>query len=202
MIEVEIHSIRVSLMSNLRVVLLKDIHAEVYLPIFIGTFEADAISMELKDKRLHDRPLPHDLMKNMIETMDAEVDHILINDMRMDIYYARIVLETEDEQREVDSRPSDALALAIRTKAPIFVSEAVMNSSGVSPDEPLDIQDLEADEQQTYSLSQFIDSDEPFPSQIIMDDDRVDETVEEEEFSAFSDFLNTLDLDELDETDD
>lgn len=199
MIEVEINSIRVSLMSDHRVVLLKDIHADMYLPIFIGRYESDAISIELQDKRSHDRPLTHDLLRNFVDEFGATVVHILINDMRRDIYFARIVLDINGEQREIDSRPSDAIALAVRTKSPIFVSEAVMERSGVEPDDEITIDETSsAPKQLPFSRSEPA---RDIPEELLEEKGEALEEVEEEQLSAFSDFLSTLDLDELDESD-
>ena len=90
MIEVEVNSIRVSLMGQNRVVLLKDINVERYLPIWIGQPEADAITTELQEKRLHKRPMTHDLLRNIITDMGGSLVHILVSDVRNDIFYARV----------------------------------------------------------------------------------------------------------------
>src|SRR5215204_5830253 len=105
MIEVEVNSIRVSLMNQQRVVLLKDITTERYLPIWIGPFEAEAINLELQSARRVNRPMTHDLIKSFIEQLGGRVVHILINDMRRDVFYARLVIERDGEQLEIDSRP-------------------------------------------------------------------------------------------------
>lgn len=196
MIEVEVNSIRVSLMSQHRVVLLKDLNTERYLPIFIGQYEADAISIELQDKqRTHSRPLTHDLLKNVIENLDGEVVHILISDMRRDIFYARIVVEINGEQREIDARPSDAVALAVRTRSPIFVSEAVMERSAVEPDEEIEL-GLET-KQLPFSRSEPA---RDIPDGLLEQAQEV-EDVSEDQLSAFADFVNSsLDLDELDDS--
>ncbi len=195
MIEVEVNSIRVSLMSQHRVVLLKDINEDRYLPIFIGQYEADAISIELQDKRSHNRPLTHDLLKNIMDEVDATVVHIFINDMRRDIYFARIVVEIDGEKREIDSRPSDAIALAVRTKSPIFVSEAVMDRSAVEPDDDVDLN--EGTKQLPFSRSTPA---RDVPKELLEDPEEDVEEVDDKQISAFSDFLSTLDLDELDDS--
>ena len=192
MIEVEVNSIRVSLMSQHRVVLLKDINTDRYLPIFIGQPEADAISVELQDKRAHNRPLTHDLLKTLMDEVSADVVHIYINDMRRDIFFARIVLDINGEKREIDSRPSDAIALAVRTKSPIFVSEAVMDRAAVVPEDDIELN-------QTPKSLPFSRSApaRDIPEELLEEVDEVDD----KQISAFSDFLNTLDLDELDDAD-
>lgn len=135
MIEVTVDSIRVSLMNQQRLVVLKDTTQDRYLPIWIGQFEAEAITIELQEAE-QKRPLTHDLLKSTIAAMGGKVVHIFINDLRNDIFYARVVIELAPERQiEVDARPSDAIALAVRTKSPIFVSEAVMDKSAVEPEQ-------------------------------------------------------------------
>jgi len=104
MVEVTIDSIRVSLMSQSRIVILKDVDSERYLPIWIGHCEADAITVTLQDVEVS-RPLTHDLLKNIITEMGGEVDHIIISDLRNDVFYARIVMDAGGKQMEIDSRP-------------------------------------------------------------------------------------------------
>ena len=192
MIEVEVNSIRVSLMSQHRVVLLKDINTDRYLPIFIGQPEADAISVELQDKRAHNRPLTHDLLKTLMDEVSADVVHIYINDMRRDIFFARIVLDIDGEKREIDSRPSDAIALAVRTKSPIFVSEAVMDRAAVVPEDDIELN--ETPKSLPFSRSTPA---RDIPEELLEEVEEVDD----KQISAFSDFLSTLDLDELDDAD-
>lgn len=184
MIEVVIDSIRVSLMSQHRIVVLKDAEGDRYLPIWIGPFEADAITVELQEVP-PPRPLTHDLLKSVIRELGGRVVHILISELRNDIYYARVVIEIDGRQVEVDSRSSDAIALAVRVKAPIFVAEQVMNKAGIKPDD-----DVEA-EVMADSAALLVDGD----------DDDEEEGVDETKLSAFADFVNSLDLD-LDEDDD
>jgi uncharacterized protein len=169
MIEVNIDSIRVSLMSQHRIVVLKDAAGDRYLPIWIGPCEADAITIELQEMPPQ-RPLTHDLLKSVVRELGGKVVHILINDLRNDVYYARIVVDVAGKQIEVDSRPSDAIALAVRAKVPIFVADVVMDKAAIEPDE-----DVEAEVSGG------------------------DEEVETGRLSAFQDFVNTLDLDDLDD---
>jgi uncharacterized protein len=176
MIEVMIDSIRVSLMSQHRVVVLKDLQRERYLPIWIGPCEAEAITMKLQDMPAP-RPLTHDLIRSVIRELGGKVNHVLISDLRQEVYYARIVIEVAGEQLEVDSRPSDAIALAVRVSVPIFVAESVMDKAAREPDEDIEKQAVEEG------------GDEP------------EEKVDDKRLSAFADFLNTLDLDDLDDED-
>lgn len=174
MIEVIIDSIRVSLMSQHRVVVLKDVNSERYLPIWIGPCEAEAITVKLQDMPTP-RPLTHDLLKSVIQELGGRVVHILISDLRQDVYYARIVVDVAGEQLEIDSRPSDAIALAVRVSAPIFVSETVMDRAATEPDE-----DVEKEAASETPASE----------------------VDESRLSAFADFVDTLDFDDLEDSED
>jgi bifunctional DNase/RNase len=134
MIEVEIDSIRVSLMSAQRVIVLKAVDAERYLPIWIGHYEAEAIAIQLKNIEIA-RPLTHDLLKSVITEMGGDVSHILVSELRDDTFYAHISVNLNGKQLEIDSRPSDAIALAVRVEVPIFVAEKVMEEAGIVPEE-------------------------------------------------------------------
>ena len=135
MVEVIVDSVRVSLMSQHRVVVLKDIERERYLPIWIGPFEADAITIELHGIEVA-RPLTHDLLNTCIAELGGEISHVLVNDLRNDTFYARIFIHNGDRYLDIDSRPSDAIALAVRAKVPIFVAESVMEEASITPEEP------------------------------------------------------------------
>ena len=134
MIPVMIHSIQVSLMSHHRIIVLKDASAkdERLLPIWIGPFEADAIAVQLQGNEVP-RPLTHDLLKSIISALGASVSYIFINDLSDTTFYARVVLQLNGQEVEVDSRPSDAIALAVRVQAPIYVAEEVMDKAGILP---------------------------------------------------------------------
>ena len=134
MIPVTIHSIQVSLMSNHRVVVLKDLQAEGLrlLPIWIGPFEAEAIAIQLQGTETP-RPLTHDLLRAVISTLGGKVSHVFINELTDSTFYARIVVRMDDRDIEIDARPSDAIALAVRVEAPIYVAEAVMDAAGIAP---------------------------------------------------------------------
>jgi len=175
MIEVIIDSIRVSLMSQHRVVVLKDMNRERFLPIWIGPCEAEAITVKLQEMPAA-RPLTHDLLRSVIRELGGRVVHILISDLRQDVYYARIVVEVAGEQIEIDSRPSDAIALAVRVSVPIFVSETVMDKAAREPDE-----DIEKE---------------------AAGDSIRGEKIDEKRLSAFADFVDTLDLDDLEDSSD
>lgn len=145
LVRVTIDSVRVSLMSQQRIVILKDTESDRYLPIWIGPCEADAITVELQEVEVP-RPLTHDLLKLVIEEMGAEVAHILVSDLRDDVFHARVVLNANGKEMEVDSRPSDAIALAVRAQAPIFVDESVMDKAGIEPEEEVTAEGEEGEE--------------------------------------------------------
>jgi len=137
MVEVKIDSIRVSLMSQHRVVILKDVGSDRYLPIWIGPYEADAITIQLQEVQVA-RPLTHDLLKTFIAELGATIRHILVSDLRNDTFYASIVLERNGRRVEIDSRPSDAIALAVRAQVPIYVDESVMDKAAITPEEEVE----------------------------------------------------------------
>jgi hypothetical protein len=153
MIEVTIDSIRASLMSEHRLITLKEVDAERYLPIWIGPYEADAITIRLRKIEVA-RPLTHDLLRNVIVEMGGEVSHITVNDLRNDTFYAHITVNVNGQQVEIDSRPSDAIALAVRAHIPIFVDESVMARAGITPED--DITEG-ADDQELSAFRDFID---------------------------------------------
>ncbi len=136
MVEVQIDSIRVSLVSHHRIVVLKDNDGR-YLPIWIGPFEADAITVALQGQDVA-RPLTHDLMRNIISETGATAQHIFVSELRDDIFFARIVLEVNGQPVQVDSRPSDAIALAVRLKVPIFVDESVLDKAAITPSQNIE----------------------------------------------------------------
>lgn len=145
MISVVVQSVRVSLLSHHRVVLLKEADAERYLPIWIGPFEADAIVMALQGIE-PPRPQTHDLLKSVIEQLGGTVSHVLISDLAENTFFGRIVVDVSGQHVEIDSRPSDAMALAVRCDAEIYVSEAVMAQAGVVPSPDIEpTSDEEAD---------------------------------------------------------
>jgi bifunctional DNase/RNase len=116
------------------VVILRERDADRYLPIWIGPAEAEAIAVRLQDVSVA-RPLTHDLLRNMIEQLGAKVQYILVNDLANDTFFARIVLDVSGQTVEIDARPSDAIALAVRVEVPIFADESVLDRAGVLMDE-------------------------------------------------------------------
>lgn len=132
MVEVVIDSIRVSLMSQHRIVILKDIDSERFLPIWIGQSEAEAITVSLQEIPIV-RPLTHDLLRNVLHDLGAEVLRVNIVELRNEIFFARIAMRVNGREMEIDSRPSDALALAVRVHVPIFIAEEVMREAASVP---------------------------------------------------------------------
>ena len=177
MVEMTIDSIRVSLMNYQRVVMLKEKMAERYLPIWIGPAEADAIAVKLQGVNVP-RPLTHDLLSTVINTLGATINSIIVSDLKNDTFYAKIIFDVDGGQMEVDSRPSDALALAVRVEVPIYAEEAVLDKASILLDKetgkPL------AQEKETDETSDKEVSDE-----------------ELKKMSAFYDFINTLDLEDF-----
>lgn len=133
MIEVKIESIRASLMSEHRVVILKDINSERLLPIWIGRCEAEAIAIRLQNVETP-RPLTHDLLNNAIAEMGGEISHITVDDLRNNTFYAKIAVDLNGRSMSIDSRPSDAIALAVRANATIFVEDHVMAEASIVPE--------------------------------------------------------------------
>jgi bifunctional DNase/RNase len=159
MIEVTIDSIRVSLMSQHRIVILKDVASDRYLPIWIGPCEADAITVELQEVEVS-RPLTHDLLKSVVSEMGAEVVQIVINDLRNDVFYARIVVELNGRRLEIDSRPSDAIALAVRVHVPIYVEESVMERAASTPEQEVESEPTNTDtpDERLSIFKDFVDT--------------------------------------------
>ena len=158
MIQVVIDSIRVSLMSPHRVILLREQDSERQLPIWIGPFETDAIVVELQQVETV-RPLTHDLLKSVIGELGGTVSHVLVNALAGDVFTARVFIDQDGEVREIDSRPSDAIALAVRAQVPIFVADEVMEDAGVTEEEELlSLEELEASDEELDVFADFLDT--------------------------------------------
>jgi bifunctional DNase/RNase len=130
LVAVKVERVTVDTSTNRFVVILKDeVHGR-WLPIVVGSTEAQAIALQL-EKITPPRPLTHDLMKNLLLSLDVQVTRVIVNDLRENTYYALISLKVNGDQKEIDARPSDAIALALRMHAPIFVDEEVMRKAAV-----------------------------------------------------------------------
>jgi uncharacterized protein len=170
MVEMTVESVRINLQTSQRVVILKATKEERYLFIWIAHAEAYAIAIELQGTS-SPRPLTHDLLKNIIVDLGAKIESIVISELIEDIFYARIILDVAGRHVEIDSRPSDAIALAVRAKTPIYVEESVLERAGVA---------LEAAEDPITSKSDAGKEDD------------------EDNLEAYRDFINSLDaLDEF-----
>jgi len=178
MIEMVVDSIRVSLMNYQRVVMLKEKTTDRYLPIWIGPAEADAIAVKLQGVSVP-RPMTHDLMQSIVDVLGASVNSVVVSDLRDDTFFAKIILNMDGGQMEVDSRPSDAIAMAVRVEAPIYAEDVVLEKAGI-----------------------VLDKETGKPVGEPMDIDRTaGKPVSEEEMkkmSAFYDFINTLDMEDFD----
>jgi bifunctional DNase/RNase len=130
-VEMKIRGLMMDPMTNMPIVVLKDLGGESVLPIWVGIYEANAIALEI-EKVTTPRPMTHDLIKVLLTGLEATVRKVVVNELRDDTFYALIWLEREGEMISIDSRPSDALALALRHDCPIYVEEKVLQSSRAS----------------------------------------------------------------------
>ncbi len=182
MVEVIIDSVRVSLTNQQRIVVLRDVNAERYLPIWIGPYEAESITIALQEIEVS-RPQTHDLIKNIFSQMNARLVRVEVLSLKDDVFYGNLIVEMNGQVVEIDSRPSDALALAARTHAKIMVSEEVLNSAGIVPE--VDIQDSDFHQSSESSGETHHPTDE----------------INEERLSVFEDFLGSLNIGGTDEED-
>jgi len=173
MIEVQIDSVRVHLMTPQRLVVLKQIDSERYLPIWVGPYEAEAITIALQEVEMI-RPLTHDLLKNVFGAFHARVLRIEIVKLQEEIFYGNIVAEVNGKEINVDSRPSDAIALSVRAHVPILVHPSVMDAAGIIPEADMPEEDALAEKSEPAPLTKE----------------------GTERLSIFEDFLEKLDFDE------
>ncbi|MBN1538248.1 MAG: bifunctional nuclease family protein [Anaerolineales bacterium] len=182
MVEVVIDSIRVSLMSQQRIVILREADSERYLPIWIGVYEAEAITISLQEVEVI-RPLTHDLLKNVFHALNARIVRVEISALKDDTFFGNIVVEVDGNLLDIDSRPSDALNLAVRAHVPILVARTVLDSAGIIPEENL---------KEEAALTKPAKPTKPEEPEIEGSEDRL---------SIFEDFLDKLELDDDDEED-
>ena len=175
MLELEIESIRVRQETQQRAVVLKVKDSDLYLPIFIGPFEVEAIRFKLMDVEVQ-RPMTHDLLGSVIGDLGATIESIVVSDLKDDTFFAKIVINYNGNVVEVDSRPSDVIALAVRANAPIFASDDVIEKAAV-----------------TLAVE---NSDEDDSSAELNEQTEVGEE-ELEKLSAFTDFIDSLDLGDI-----
>ena len=176
--EMSIDSIRVSVTNFQRVVILKVKETDRYLPIWIGPNEADAIALKLQEVSVP-RPLTHDLLGAIITAVGASVHRIVVSSLDNDTFFAKIIIQHNGSTMEIDSRPSDAIALAVRTQAPIFAEDEVIDKASVEMD---------------------AESGKPvIPGNGDSPEDRPLGEEELKRLSAFTDFIDTLNLEDLGE---
>lgn len=178
--EMVIDSIRVSLLNYSRIVILKEKDAERFLPIWIGQPEAEAIALKLQDLT-PPRPMTHDLLFHMVGDLGGVVNHVVVSGLDHETFFAKIVMTAGNRSIAVDSRPSDALALAVRAKVPIYVEESVLDRAGVHMDAETGKAIVGDGESSEAAGSP------PTEGEI-------------ERMSAFKDFIDTLDLDDIGDT--
>jgi uncharacterized protein len=130
-VEMKIRGLMMDPVTQMPIVVLKDVQGQSVLPIWVGAYEANAIALEI-EKVATPRPMTHDLLKNVLLGLDVHVQKIVVNDLRDDTFFALIWVERDGELMSIDSRPSDALALALRVDCPIFVDEMVLKNSKVA----------------------------------------------------------------------
>ena len=172
MLELEIESIRVRQETQQRAVVLKVKDSDLYLPIFIGQFEVEAIRFKLMDVEVQ-RPMTHDLLGSIIGDLGASIHSIVVSELKNDTFFAKIVIDSNGTLIEIDARPSDALALAVRSEAPIYAEDEVVEKAGVSLDS--EKQDSSDDESEGKEVNEE----------------------ELESLSAFTDFIDSLDLEDI-----
>ena len=130
-VEMKIRGLMMDPVTSMPIVVLKDVQGQAVLPIWVGVYEANAIALEI-EKVQTPRPMTHDLLKNFLLGLEVRVQKIVVNDLKDDTFYALIWVEREGQLMTIDSRPSDALALALRMDCPIFVDDSVLKNSKVS----------------------------------------------------------------------
>jgi bifunctional DNase/RNase len=184
MIETTVESIRVSLVTQHRVVILKEVDGDRHLPIWIGAYEAEAIAMELQGVT-PTRPLPYDLMRTILGDLGATVERIIIADLSQEVFFARVIVDHSGRTHEIDSRPSDAIALAVRTGARIMVDDAVIERAGVT---------LNGEEEEGH----FAASAGERGGSPREGGEAGASGQDDERLSVFRDFINSLDLDDFD----
>jgi bifunctional DNase/RNase len=183
MIEVVIDSVRVSLTNQQRIVLLREVRSERYLAIWIGPFEAESITIALQEVEVA-RPQTHDLLKNVLTALNARLLRVEVISLKEDVYFGNLVVDVEGHTYNIDSRPSDALALAVRAHVPILIDQDVMDTAGITPEEEGQVPDTDQERPATQLTSPVSPEEAPEPP------------AGEDRLSVFEDFLDNLDLDD------
>jgi bifunctional DNase/RNase len=144
-VEMKVRGLALDPLSNMPIIILRDEEDKRSLPIWVGIFEANAIALEL-EKISTPRPMTHDLIKNILEAIDARVVKIVVTDLKENTFYAVLHLQVGESEYTVDSRPSDAIALALRVAAPIFVDEEVVRKAKSLEVTPKEAETVKADD--------------------------------------------------------
>ena len=152
LIEMTIKGLMVDPVTNMPIVILKDRVGDRVLPIWVGIFEANAIALQIENIATP-RPMTHDLLRNVISDLDGRVDQVVVSDLKDNTFFAIIHLTVKGERVVIDSRPSDAIALALRTRAPILVEEAVIDNAKAV--------DFTSDRADSERLQQWLESLDP-----------------------------------------
>ena len=152
LIELKVDSLRVSLTNQQRIIVLKQVDDDRYLPIWIGPYESEAITIALQEVEIS-RPQTHDLVKNAIELLQGRILYAAIMDLKDDIFYGIIRIALDDKEIELDSRPSDAIAIAIRAHVPIFASKKVMEDASIIPEEINEDEGVRSENEETEEKS-------------------------------------------------
>lgn len=192
LVEMVVESVRVHMLSNRHVVILKDEEGERYLPIWIGAWEASAIAMKLQGLDT-ERPITHDLFAATLEALGARIDRIVIADLAEETYHARLILEVAGKSLELDARPSDCVALAVRTQTRILVAEEVLERAALAAD-PGAGQSDEGVAESTDPKRPRRSVERDYRREIPIES--LGEAVVDERLDMFRDFINSLDQDQ------
>jgi uncharacterized protein len=150
--QMKVDKLGIDLLTHDPVVILKDLEGKRYLPILIGPFEATAIMLALEGQQVP-RPLSHDLMRMLLNSLNAKLEHVVIHDMKDSTFFAKLVVRTEGNVQEIDARPSDAIALALRMEAPIYVTDKITLEETVP--------DKKTEQEETVRFKRFIEDLKP-----------------------------------------
>lgn len=170
MVEVVIDSIRVGLMSQQRVVILREVDAERYLAIWIDPYMAEQITFALQEVEVA-RPMTHDLIRELIRSLDARVLRVEVLSLKGDVFFGNIVLEVNKQTVDIDARPSDALALAVRSHVPILISSEVMEAAGIIPEDDMEENGSGPDEEEEIEGQERLEVFEDFLDQLEIDEE-------------------------------
>jgi len=182
MVEVQIDSVRVSLTNQQRIVMLRESGRERYLPIWIGPYEAEAITISLQEIEVA-RPQTHDLLLQALTTLGGRLIRVEVVELKRDVFYGNLVVEIDGKLHDVDARPSDSIALAVRAHVPILVNSEILREAGIAPE--ADIQAVILDGEGDASVPES---------------EQVDHEESKKRLSLFEDFLQNVNLDDLDDS--